>query len=192
VQAKPRTALPLSGAGARVSFFSQWFLNFMDVKEAFRKRRSIRKFSSKPVSDSSIEEIVWAASLAPTARNVQPWEFVVVKDPKTIKEISRLTSPNGALIAQAAACLIVFSQDTKYYLEDGCAATTQALLCATSLGLGSCWIAGDKKDYCQHIKNLLNVPDNYKLISLIALGFASESPDPAKRDFKTLIHKERF
>ena len=164
----------------------------MDVREVFRNRRSIRKFTSKPIPDSFVEEIVWAASLAPTARNVQPWEFVVVKDPKTIKEIARMSSPNGVLIAQATACLAVFCQDTKYYLEDGCAATTQALLGATALGLGSCWIAGDKKDYCQNIKDLLNVPENYKLISLIALGFADESPHPVKRDFKTLIHREKF
>lgn len=164
----------------------------MDSKEVFRNRRSIRKFTSKPIPDPFIEEIIWAASLAPTARNVQPWEFVVVKAPEALKEIARRTSPNGALIAQGAACLVIFCQDTKYYLEDGCAATTQALLSAAALGLGSCWVAGDKKDYCQNIKDFLSVPQDYKLVSLIALGFADESPSPVKRDPKTLIHKEKF
>ena len=164
----------------------------MDILGVFKARKSIRKFKEKVISDSDIEDIIKAASLAPTARNVQPWEFVVVKDRNRLIELAAIVSPNGAFIKGAGACIVVFCQDTKYYLEDGCAATTQALLCAGQLSLGSCWVAGDKKDYCEKVKALLGVPDEFKLISLIALGDPKESTNPSKRDVREMIHKEKF
>ena len=164
----------------------------MDILDVFKARKSIRKFGINDVLDSDVEKIIRAASLAPTARNVQPWEFVVVKDRNRIIELADIVSPNGAFIKEAGACIVVFCIDTKYYLEDGCAATTQALLCAGQLNLGSCWVAGDKKDYCEKVKALLNVPEEFKLISLIALGEPNESPNPPKRDVHGMIHKERF
>lgn len=164
----------------------------MDILGLFKARRSIRKFKEKDISDSNIENIIKAASLAPTARNVQPWEFVVVKDRKRLIELAVLVSPNGAFIKDAGACIVIFCQDTKYYLEDGCAATTSALLCASQLGIGSCWVAGDKKDYCEKVRIFLGVPQGFKLVSLAALGEPNESPDPSKRDAREMIHKERF
>ena len=164
----------------------------MDILDVFKARKSIRKFKEKVIPDSDIEKIIKAASLAPTARNVQPWEFVVVKDKDRLIELSAIVSPNGAFVKEAVACIVVFCQDTKYYLEDGCAATTQALLCASQLNLGSCWVAGDKKDYCEKVKVLFGVPEGFKLISLIALGFSDESPNPTKRDVREMIHKEKF
>lgn len=164
----------------------------MDILGVFKARKSIRKFKEKVISDSDIEDIIKAASLAPTARNVQPWEFVVVKDRNRLIELASIVSPNGAFIKGAGACIGVFCQNTKYYLEDGCAATTQALLCAASLNLGSCWVAGDKKDYCEKVKDFFGVPEEFKLISLLALGEPDESPNPAKRDVRAMTHKERF
>lgn len=167
-------------------------MNIAEPEQLFSRRRSIRKFKPLAISDLDLERIVDAARLAPTARNIQPWEFLVVRDKKTLISLASLASPNGALIAGAAACLIVVCQDTKYYLEDGSAATTQALLAACWLGIGSCWIAGDKKDYGEAVKNLLGIPAGYKLISLIALGYADESPEPVKRSVKEVLHEEKF
>ncbi|MBI5873431.1 MAG: nitroreductase family protein [Candidatus Omnitrophica bacterium] len=164
----------------------------MDLQKAFVKRRSIRKFKDRPISEEDLEYIVRAASLAPTARNIQPWEFVIVKDKESLKTLAGLTMPNGALIKGAAACLAVFCKDTKYYLEDGCAATTSGLLAATGRGIGSCWIAGDKKDYAEVVRGFLNVPSGYKLVSLIALGIPDEAPHPIKRPVKEIIHREKF
>ncbi len=164
----------------------------MDAFDAIFKRRSIRRFKDKLVSDTDIEHIIKAAAAAPTARNVQPWEFIVVKDKTRIWDIADITSPNGALIKGAAACIVVFCQDTKYYLEDGCAATTQALLAAAALGIGSCWVAGDKKEYAQKLTDLLGVPKGYHLISLLALGYADEAPAVLKKDIRSILHKEKF
>jgi len=118
----------------------------MESIEALKTRRSIRRFLSNPVQDDLIEQILDVGRLAPTARNVQPWHFIVVKDEHKRKTLSDITD-YGKFIADAPVCIVVISEDTKYYLEDGCAATTNILNAAHSLGLGSCWVAGDKKQY---------------------------------------------
>jgi nitroreductase len=104
-------------------------------------------------------------------------------------------APNGKFLAQASACIAVFCSDTKYYLEDGCAATCNILLAATGLGIGSCWIAGDKKDYCPQAADLLNTPAGYRLVSLVALGYPKLENSfytAKKRELKELIHWEKF
>lgn len=166
----------------------------MDVVEAIKKRRSIREYSDKPIPPDMLKGLVDSARFAPTARGIQPWEFVVVTDPAALKEIGGLAE-NARFIAAAKACIAVFSSDTKYYLEDGCAATGNILLTATALGIGSCWVAGDKKPYCGEISRLLNVPATFKLVSLIALGYPKAENSFKvidKRALSELVHWEKF
>lgn len=166
----------------------------MENLELLCIRRSIRTFQDRSIIQVDLEKLVDSARFAPTARNVQPWEFVVVTDKHKLTELAKLAE-NGRFMAQAAACIAVFCADTKYYLEDGCAATCNILLAATALGIGSCWIAGDKKPYCQQVSILLNVPLNMKLISLVALGYPQEKDcfKPSdKRQLKKLLHWEKF
>jgi nitroreductase len=163
-----------------------------DFLEIVKTRRSVRSFLKKPVPKEMIEEIIDAGRLAPTANNIQPWEFVVVMDEKTKLALSELTN-YGRFIKDAGCCIAVFCKDTKYYLEDGCAATENILLAAHALGLGACWVAGDKKPYCEDVKKLLGAPSEYKLISLIPISYPAEKPTPHdKRDLKEVIHRERF
>ncbi len=160
--------------------------------EIVKTRRSIRKFLKKPVPEETIEEIIDAGRLAPTANNIQPWEFVVVMDEKTKLALSELAN-YGGFIKDAGCCVAVFCRDTKYYIEDGCAATENILLSAHALGLGACWVAGDKKPYCEDVKKLLGVPTQYKLISLIPIGYPAEKPPTHdKRGLNEIIHWERF
>ncbi len=166
----------------------------MGPLEILKTRRSIREYSDKEIPKELLEKIVEAARFAPTARNVQPWEFVVVTQMPTLKKLAELAE-NGRFLAQAKACITVFCADTKYYLEDGCAATCNILLAATALGIGSCWVAGDKKPYCTQVAALLSVPDSYKLVSLVSLGWpkSKDSFFPAeKRVLKELIHWEKL
>ncbi|MDD5019717.1 MAG: nitroreductase family protein [Candidatus Omnitrophica bacterium] len=163
-----------------------------DLERIFSRRRSVRKYRNGHISRELLEEAVWAAAQAPTARNVQPWEFVVVTQKSRLKELALLVSPNGAFVEQAAACIIIFCMDTKYYLEDGCAATTQALLALSLSGLGACWIAGDKKDYAEKVKTFAGAPSEMKLVSLVSVGESDEKPQPLKREISTLIHWDRF
>lgn len=166
----------------------------MDNLELLKFRRSIRTFSDKQISQVDLEKLIDAARFAPTARNVQPWEFVVVTDKHKLLALSELAE-NGKFMAQAAAGIAVFCADTKYYLEDGCAVTCSILLAATALGIGSCWVAGDKKPYCQQVDTLLNAPFGMKLISLIALGYPQGKDVfkiAEKRSSRELLHWEKF
>lgn len=165
----------------------------MQTQEAICGRRSIREFADKDISREDLIKLIDAARLAATARNEQPWEFIVITDNDKKAEISRVTSPNGAFIIQAKAVITVFCRDTKYYLEDGCAATENILLMAADLGIGSCWVAGDKKPYCQEIGKLLKAPSEYKLVSLIALGYPKATPKVLpKRELRGMLHWQSF
>ncbi len=163
-----------------------------DILSFFKARRSIRAFSDKAVSDDDITLMVRAASEAPTARNIQPWEFVVIRDKGRLKALTEMVLPNGALLGRADVGIVVFCKDTKYYLEDGSAAITQALLAAAALGLGACWIAGDRKDYAGRVREFCKAGEEYRLIGLIAVGYPAETPSPPKRDVKDMLHKELF
>jgi nitroreductase len=166
----------------------------MDVLEAIKARRSIREYSDDPIPEKTLEKLVDAARFAPTARNVQPWEFVVATEKELIKKIAGITD-HGKFLSQAAACIIVFCRDTKYYLEDGCAATQNILLAASSLGIGSCWVAGDKKPYCSQLNDLLSVPLGFKLVSIVGLGHPkckATFGETEKRPLKELLHWQKF
>ena len=164
----------------------------MDAIRALRERRSIRAFTDKPVDRQIIEDLVDCARLAPTARNVQPWEFVVVTDNASLRGLADLAD-HGKFIADAPVCIAVFSKETKYFLEDGSAATTQLLVAAHALGLGACWVAGDKKTYMDAVRRLLDVPRGYRLISLIALGHPNDpAPQKDKRPLNAVMHWDRW
>jgi len=135
--------------------------------------------------------LIDCARLAPTAINIQPWEFVVVTSPETLRKIAEVTD-HGRFIADAPACVVVLCRETKYFLEDGSAATENTLLAAHALGLGACWVAGDKKPYAGQICRLIGAPDGYRLISLIPVGYPAEQPDTSKRPLADVLHWERY
>jgi nitroreductase len=164
----------------------------MDAFDAFKNRISVREYSDKPIEMEKLEKMVDTGRLAPTARNEQPWEFIVVTQKEKIKELANITD-HGKFMAGAAAAIVIFCKDTKYYLEDGCAATENVLLAATALGISSCWIAGDKKEYGDRIAKSLDTPEGYKLISIISLGYTKSGSQPhQKRSLKEVMHWERF
>jgi nitroreductase len=164
----------------------------METLKAMTKRASVREYQAKPVEKKLLEQIVDAGRHAPTARGVEPWEFVVVQDKAVLAELSRIAN-NGFFIKDAAACIVVFCQDTKYYLEDGCAAVENILVAATDSGLGACWVAGDKKDYAPEVARLLNAGTGMKLICLIPLGWPKKEPSPKKRrSLADVLHWEKF
>lgn len=166
----------------------------MDLMTAIRTRRSLRVYKDQGISRQDIEGIIDAARFAPTARAVEPLEFIAVTDKETLKKIAGLAE-NGRFIAHAAACIVVFSSDTKYYLEDGCAATQNILLAARARDIGSCWVAGDKKPYCLDITKLLGVPVTYKLVSLVSLGYPLSEDEfkiAQKKSIEEVLHWEKF
>ena len=163
----------------------------MDAIEVLKTRRSVRAYRSEPVPRKMIEDIIDCGRLAATANNLQPWEFVVVTEPEMLRRIAD-TTDYGKFIDQAGACVAVLCKDTKYYLEDGSAATENILLAARAHGLGSCWVAGDKKPYAADICRLVGAPRGYKLVSLIPMGYAAEAAEPAKRALPDVVHWEKY
>jgi nitroreductase len=163
----------------------------MDAIEVLKTRRSVRAYRDEPLPRKVIEDVIDCGRLAATAVNIQPWEFVVVTEPEMLRRIAE-TTDHGRFIAQAPACVLVLCADTKYYLEDGSAATENILLAARAHGLGSCWVAGDKKPYASQISRLVGAPRDYKLVSLIPIGYPAENPRQGKRPLSAVLHWEKY
>ena len=164
----------------------------MDFFEVIKNRKSVREYSDKAVPKDFIEKIIDAGRLAATARNEQPWEFVVTSDKKTLKKICGMC-PNGPFIKDVPHLVVVFSKDTKYYIEDCSAATQNMLLAVEALGLAGCWIAGDKKDYAEDIRKMFNAPEGYKLVSMITVGYPKKEEKPhAKRGLGDVLRWEKY
>lgn len=163
----------------------------MDTIEALKTRRCVRAYTGQPVAREVLADLVDCGRLAASGRNVQPWEFVVVTDPEMLSAIGEATD-FGRFIAQAAACILVLCQTTKYYLEDGANASQNILVAAHAHGLGGCWVAGDKKPYAETIRRAIGAPEGFRLISLLAIGHPAENPVKEKRPLTEVLHWEKF
>jgi len=164
----------------------------MDAIEALRTRRSCRRYAAREVPRGLLEQIVDAGHLAATARNEQPCDFVVLTDPGARRAVAAMTD-YGKFIADTPACVVVLAKDTKYYLEDGSAATQNLLLAAHALGLAACWVAGDKKPYASKVVRCVGAPEGFRLVALVAVGYPEGPlPTPAKRPLEDVLHWGRF
>jgi len=115
-----------------------------------------------------------------------------VTDNDLKRQIAAITD-HGKFIKDCAVCFAVFADSSqKYFLEDGCAATENILLACTAYGIGSCWVAGHKKDYVDSIRKLLNVPEPYTLIALIAAGYSNEKASPNKKSLHEVTFFNKF
>lgn len=164
-------------------------MEFIDI---IKSRRSIRIYQDRQIPDDVLEQILDCARLAPSAINIQPWLIGCVTDKKLLEKIAGITD-HGKFIKDCAACFTVFCEkDKKYYLEDGCAATMNIIMAAAAKGIGTCWVAGDKKAYVGEIRKILKVPEKYTLVSLIAAGYPAESPKPLKKDLNEVTFKDQY
>jgi nitroreductase len=144
--------------------------------ELIRSRRSIRKYSPLAVAEDVIDDILDCGRLAPTAMNLQPWLLGATTDKELLKRLAQLAD-HGKFIAECSVCFSVFTErGAKYRLEDGAAATMNIIHSAWAHGLGTCWIAGDKKGYADDVRKLLNVPESHSLIALVPAGHPAEEP----------------
>jgi len=156
--------------------------------ELIETRRSIRKFSSRPVEKEKIDRLIEAALRAPSSRDFRPWRFIVVDDPALLKKLSE-AKPHGAAFLKNATLGMVVCGDTTasdVWVEDCAIASTFIHLAAHDLGLGSCWIQIRKRDHSPektadtYIRDLLDIPDTLSVESIIAIGY----PDEAKPGHK--------
>lgn len=161
----------------------------MDALEAIRKRRSIRQYSGKAVPHKHLEQIVDAGRLAATGFNHQPWDFIVITQKEKIDQL-KIAAPwmekAGAIIA------VVLDPTTQYWIEDGAAAIENMMIAATALGYGSCWLEGFTQPYEETFKNLLKVPKEKRLLTLVPIGVPVEWPEVDKKPLKEVLHWETY
>jgi nitroreductase len=162
------------------------------VTTVIKSRHSVRKFRPDPVNDLVIADALECAARAPTAINIQPWLFGVIKNKETLSKIAA-QADHGRFIADCPVCFAIFGEKKQiYYLEDCCAATENLILALQAHGICSCWVAGDKKPYGEGIRRLLGVPEGYCLVSLVAAGCPAEISIPPKKDLKKITFFEEF
>ncbi|MBU0951484.1 MAG: nitroreductase family protein [Elusimicrobia bacterium] len=160
----------------------------MNVMEAIKNRRSIRKYQNKPVEKEKLNSVLEAARLAPSARNRQEWQFIVVQDKQTREKLS-IAANNQAFVSEAPVVIACCGLDDGYLMRCGQPATTVDLsiaidhmtLKAVEEGLGSCWIGSFYKD---EVKKILGIPKDIQVVELLTLGYPAENPDT--RDRKNL------
>jgi nitroreductase len=146
-------------------------MEFFDVIEA---RRSVRAYTADQIPDETLKRILEASRLAPSAMNYQPWRFIVVRS----QEIKDRIAQNGmfAMFASHAPIIIVACGDTKsrFYIHDTCIALEHAVLAATSLGLGSCWIGSFNEE---ELREDLGIPERFRVVALLSVGHPEKSWD---------------
>lgn len=163
-----------------------------ELTNVIKARRSIRKFEQRPIANETIQDILDCARMAPTARNVQPWLFGAITDERIKKQISQLAN-YGKFIKNCSVCFAVFCEaNAKYLLEDGCAATENILLACSAHDIASCWVAGHKKTYVGDVRKLLNVPESYTLISMVAAGYSQDKPEIKKKALEEVSFFDRY
>lgn len=155
----------------------------MEVREAIERRRSIRRFSPKPIDLDWLYELVQAARLAPQASNVQPMRYMIVHQEQLLGKMFACTRWAGYLenyappkgMRPTAYIVVLVDESLKKGMNDtdAGAAVENILLRATELGLGSCWIGSVNRE---KVAKLLGVPEGFRIHSLVALGHPAEEP----------------
>ena len=163
----------------------------MDVLEAIKTRRSVRKFTDKPVSKKDIDTLLEAAMQTPSAGNQQPWEFIVIDDRKILDAIPEFHPYSKMLKESLIAILVCGKIDASKYcgfwVQDCSAATQNILLAAHGLGLGAVWLGiYPLQERIDGIKDIFGFPGDIYPLSLIALGYPDE-----KKEVKIRYNKEK-
>ncbi len=160
------------------------------VMSVIQKRRSIRKFLDKQIEAEKIDLLIEAALRAPSSRDLNPWEFIVVTNGELLEKLSRAKQHGSAFLKKAPVGICVCADPEKcdVWVEDASIASIFIHLAAASLGLGSCWIQirermhDEKKSAQEYIAEVLNIPAKMQVESIIAVGYPDEKLPPHKKE----------
>jgi len=156
------------------------------VIEAIIKRRSIRHYIRKNVDKSIIDILLKSAMYAPSARNQQPWHFIVIDQEELFKRIMKV-HPYSSMLSEAAVAILVCGDEklelSKGYWPVDCSAATQNILLAShSLGLGAVWLGVyPRKERMDGIREIFRLPDHIHPLSLVSIGYPDEEKGIPKR-----------
>lgn len=169
----------------------------MEVIEAIEKRRSVRVYQDKPIPEEKLRKILEAARLAPSARNSQDYQLVVLKNEKIRKKIAS-EATSHSFIGAAPVILVAVSLNPEYIMPGGipahpidiAIAVDHMTLVAVEEGLASCWIGGFDQG---RIKEILGIPDRYRVVVLLSLGYPAENPKTKlRKPLKEIISYDCF
>ena len=172
-------------------------VRYMDAMDVILTRRSIRKYTDKPLPDGLIKELLEAAVSAPSAGNQQPWHFVILDD-KTLFDQILTFHPHAKMLKETQKAILVcgdlsLEKFKGYWLLDCAAATQNILLAAHAKGVGSCWLGiYPREDRMTQMKKLLGMPDHAIPFSLIPLGYPAEEKTKEDRYNSSRIHYNKW
>jgi nitroreductase len=162
--------------------------------DLIKKRRSIRKYANEPVSDADVRKLLEAAMAAPSANNLQPWEFIVVRDDRLRQRLSQ-THPWSRMCADAPTVFVIcaHSRRSNHWIEDASAATENLLLAATALDLGAVWVGiYPNASYESHVRDMLDIPSSLRVLCLVPVGQPAESKPPGTKYDEQKVHYDGF
>jgi nitroreductase len=185
--------------GLLVKFADSEFGERMKFIELAEKRRSIRSYKPDPVPDSLLNEVLTAGNLAPTAKNLQPFHLVVVRN-ATAREALAKSYP-APFFTEAPVVIVVCTEpskgwtrdryDGKNYCEvDAAIAVDHMTLAATDLGLGTCWIGAFNPDI---VKTALGLPEGIEPLNMLLLGYsAEEGREKTRKTLEELVRHDHW
>lgn len=173
----------------------------MNLFDTINGRRSVRSFLDKEVEQEKVEKILNAAINAPSAGNIQPWEFVIVKEKETKEKISE-AALGQSFVAEAPVVVVVCADTEKsasrygergrdlYCIQDCATATQNLMLAAHALDLGTVWVGAFDEN---SLKKILNLPENIRPLAIIPVGYPAEKPSgPERTKLEEVVHSETF
>jgi nitroreductase len=154
--------------------------------EILRKRRSIRKYRETAIDSQALEVIKEALLRSPSSRGINPWTFIFVDQKELLRRLSQAKEQGAQFIKDAALAIVVCGDETKsdVWVEDCSIASIVAHLVTQSLGLGSCWCQirnrshSKEKSAEKYIQELLHMPENLRVLSIISIGVPAEAKTP--------------
>ncbi len=169
----------------------------MDTLEAIHGRRSVRRYQDKPVPEELVRKLLAAGMSAPSARDAQEWQFVVIDDKAMLTEIGEI-NPNAKMAQHAPMAILVcadlsLEKSVGYWVVD-CAATVEnILLAAHALGLGAVWTGVyPRQERMDGLKKLVGLPEKVMAHSLIVVGYPAEQPSPQDRYRSDRVHRNHW
>jgi nitroreductase len=158
----------------------------MDTLEAIHSRRSVRRFEQREVPEEVVQKLLAAAMQAPSARNQQPWQFIVIDQRGLLDQIGDI-NPNAQMARGAPLGILVcgdldLETSPGYWVVDCAAAVQNMLLAAHSLGLGAVWTGVyPRKERMEGLGRLVGLPERVIAHSLVVVGYPAEKPAPIDR-----------
>jgi nitroreductase len=155
----------------------------MEVFDAVRTALAVRQFDSRPVPPEVVRQIVDAARLTGSSKNLQPWHFVVVDDPDTLRQFGAMAR-SGPYIAQAPLAIVVLMERTEFAISDASRAIQSMVLTAWAAGVASNWVGWIGFGGIDGAKPLLGVPDTYDVLAILPFGYPAAAVGAGKKNRK--------